>query len=672
MTSDRVEVTFLLKKCSVDDLGTKSIASIVEQSESSAALYKSHSTRTFVRNSFAYLATELRYKSTLKPVFTQEKLTALLQGDLENEPEHIGKPFPGNKDTPLIVYTFIDPEKLSENPIRLPQAFCVLKIDRELMLFKDVENPMVATLFGTDSFGQHLEAPPSRQLCNTENGVYDVDLRIGFFQLGSAHQKHHQVVRPGMKIPEFLAIELHARVPKMQSYPPVFTLTEWRVLFHELRCFCVPSDGIRTASFTEKLFRTKVLHENKIPFKFRWELYLLEKEFSCLSFDRCLLQCQIPDVGPTYFSNHLTRCYALSFTVKFECEGVLKQVTSILEVNVAEEPQYPAAYWLVYPMPKSSFLVDLVRLQRSQRSTFVPLTENDTEIREINRHGLLLSSYDTVSFAEGNEISTMTVFVARVPDSVKLMFTKELESFAEEQGLKSIGDDLCNPDSKGLVLRQPHKHGSDVNESFQQFESALSGHRFRYCLPMLNRFIPRIIPTYHLHCLTCGPRKDIYIDVEFKDYHRARLYSGCIVVDPGSALPDIFNIQIVSKKSFEDAKLFPEISLKAWKFEIKLIEHIYGDRLKNQAVITRTQELLSIDESFEMVKDVSSDILRHRTGRACVNVPSRLYDCKLPPLAPSFFSKDISRTYAFSIKVHTDSAILDEYRRFEVAKADDM
>lgn len=660
MNSGRVEITFLFQKFSNSDLKAASTESIIERIGSYINDYVSHSTRAYKKGDYVYVSTELRFKPSLKPPLTQDNLTALMQGDLENDPYKIGKSF--SSKTPVLAYSLVLSGEwigkrfiCSEDSRRF--AICISKFGKNLFAFRDVESPIAATLFGSD-----LELPPARQICHTENGDYDVSFNVGLEMNGYIFQKERRILQPGMKFAEFMTLSLSADLPDNHSNPPTFTVSEIVILLHELTCSSADKAQV-ISRFTDKVFRTRILRRIKICESFKWELPVLEGSPPTYNVPMKDVKCEIPKIGPTIFSSHKTRSYALSFTVKLDYEGTFTRLTQFMEVNIAEKSRSRKKVLLLDPGVYTTVdMFDVVRLQRAPHSKFVPSMYDDHEIERIAQSGHEFLKYDAEGFVDGLEISMMTLFVIRIPRVLQVEFLDDLIKVANERGLKALGDEPHWRDTD-LVLCNPSNSKWRSDDFFGQFQFASGEKRFRYCLPILTSFTIRHLPFFYVH----EPEFSLtfYVDVDFRS-HANNSYAGCAIIDPSLSLAQIFKIQIVSWDTFRSHYYFKAQQLALRKLKISISEDIGGDWLENQAALRRLQLIVSKNIELDYPEEVSA-ITKHRTGRACVTFPADLYDQNLPRLAPSMFSNDLYRSYSIVIEVHTLKTIYNVRRRFDVA-----
>lgn len=660
----RTETVFLLEKHPQNQSREQSSGSKYERFYRSIGDYITQTSRSFYNDGVFYSATILQFKSPSKPVLSQDKLTALLQGDQENAPKELGKPYPGRKDDLLITYAVICLETLSSTDhlgkypewfLRPSYGMCVLKCDGRLFQFEPITLPMRAYLCGPD-----IIPPPSHQVCETSNGNYHLRLCMKFINPQKYSQSKDNIIVPKMRCSEFLLIQLEGQKHPSRVNAPIFTVTEVTVLLLELTSY----EGLPKANITEKVFRTRVLQRSRPGTCFKWELEFFHSDPPIYVFPFCAYDCGIPNISPTYFSNALQRSYALSCSVKVTVEGVTTRLTTFLEINVAEKPSMSKRITKFLDenvfgepfmgnsvtegngmTPKNMYQV--LRFKKNPRDQLSLQINCDENYWEAKHHGSHFLSQITTTFSRGTDIYAVTKIQAHIPKLIQIKSEEDLMKDLEAWGLNEIGDVPLCTDRLDLLFCE-----------VQKVEAESCQHPNNTNLSRLILFWPASATSTCLYLRR--PRfTDDWLEIERVYHDRYSDLQGSNIVYPGMMLSDFLVLRLVSQFNND----YFAANLRHFsRTEITLWETLRSDPLRNQATVNRSKLLLE-----KLTHDVSVKSYRHWSGGRYVSIPAHLYDCKIPQLGPSFVSKHISRSYRIEVKLRLGDSQLTEVISISIA-----
>lgn len=132
------------------------------------------------------------------------------------------------------------------------------------------------------------------------------------------------------------------------------------------------------------------------------------------------------------------------------------------------------------------------------------------------------------------------------------------------------------------------------------------------------------------------------IELEFYGHKQFKQVGDSRVVIPGMKLPEFLKIRINLK-----SKSLVRIPI-TW-FRISIVERARGHHLK-QSVSVRYHSILEKKSLGDLRPGTLGEVKQNWASNWCVELAEHNYLCQIPKFGPTFYSDEISRSYALSIE----------------------
>ncbi|PSK38970.1 hypothetical protein C7M61_002276 [Candidozyma pseudohaemuli] len=356
----------------------------------------------------------------------------------------------------------------------------------------------------------------------------------------------HRIVIPGMRVSDFLSFDFRTTGLIDDRLEEPFIITDVRIELQEFT-----STHNHEEAFQD--VRTKTLLESK-PFE---SIMLSKKPLRILAK---MYSCELPMVGPTFFTNDLTRSYGLKATFKLSHDKIGKVTsTAFVELNLAQEKserirdedvdhlQYYgnpriSSYWIQLRVASSkkdtnrlvsSYSLFLVKAQTSFRQYLLLLYTNG------QKKCMVFTPRLAARFATPN-------LKPDLKRQAKLLLNYSL-SFVKNQDRVSLV-------SKITELPVP---GGDASNSGKPFASK--------CL-MIGDQVMQSLSTCHLLRDKRAPQDGVFamgilsIPVSFRltltgnqSFTQAKEWKAATMVRPGMKLSEFMNFTFIVGQSYDEA-----------------------------------------------------------------------------------------------------------------------
>ncbi|PVH14014.1 uncharacterized protein CXQ87_002137 [Candidozyma duobushaemuli] len=403
----------------------------------------------------------------------------------------------------------------------------------------------------------------------------------------------HRIVLPGMRVSDFLSLDFRATgsVELDDSFEEPFIITDIRI---ELQEFTSTHNH-------EEVFqdvRTKMLLEGK-PF----ESIMLSKRPSRISAK--MYSCELPMVGPTFFTNDLTRSYGLKATFKLSHDKIGKVTsTAFVELNMAQEKSERIRdedYEL------SRYYED-TDLSWDWPFTGVPSSKRDTQ-RLLASYSQTLAYYKThlkrymlSSYSKGR--NTGMLFIVRLDRGAPLIPNSALVSYVKSclNYSLSIWRNQVKASVVSTVTESPVP-GGDASNSGKPFASnclMVGGQVVQSlstcCLARFKR-VPR-------DCVFALGGSDIPVSLcisvmESQRFSQAKEWTLATIVKPGMKLSEFMEISFTVAQSYDEAS--HDMPIDDMKISIEWIEMTLSEE-KHSLEKEKTILLSYKSEKFPLIR----------------------------------------------------------------------
>lgn len=371
---EHIDTFYVLEK------GDKNISqpisqALSEQVQKRTSTYVSHCTQGFDVSNEHYQVSEFKFRRGGRgaPPWGDENWQAAC---FKAGVDKFGSGPNFEEKVPMLVYAVIDYRLLSDMYQKASKkngtigGDCVFEVNDSRHLFSGSTYPMTHDLWG-------LQLQRNMKQLNNRRLRYRMKLEANFIKPASFSQSdNHKIILPGTNVADVLSLGLKfLRTIFGPSKSDVFTVHKVTVALKELTC--APRwQGDRILLYnSSKYLREEELLNVNVKEKIHFDRI---KERPCVYWlPRKLYDCQIPPIGPTFFSNTLTRSYALEIAVYFKRDGKPKPIvcSTFVEICVARKDTdfKPSIAKLETPVPwENKPHRTLICTETFARSSFVP------------------------------------------------------------------------------------------------------------------------------------------------------------------------------------------------------------------------------------------------------------------------------------------------------------
>lgn len=619
--------------------------------------YIAHSTRAYRSKDCVYLATEILFRSKR----SSEELP--VQSPCFPHHEGIGAQPPVDKATPRIIYAVYDPRQLhleSQRGTRKSRKSDfeqgvlygepLLKSNGKLFKFKEIKFPMTQYLYGQSCDVHEKVTWPN--ICPIHATLEANFILPDWFE----QEEFGRVVVPLMRVSEFLGLRLFVKQPLETSHSQnKLQITRIVVELRELITYTeYDKEGIGFDP-RRRVYRTNTLLDLKCKVAVR-PIEGSDGEYRILS---SLLDCTLPDIGPTFFTNNSQRSYGIRIGVELGFQGNCPPVTlyTFLEISVAEKIYHNVkrqAYSGLRPQWELSILRwRLTIIERFSRFGFRPEWIAKRSLREVAVDNCVTySSHQTDALVVGTEVLVVTNIdishrtsfdctrnkaciefkPAALPTRPRTINALRRTLFCEVMKMRDVFEGQSSDKLIGGLFLASSE--GPVSYSFPfgfPFDS------YRDFDPSVG-FIEMEIENWNL-------KFDVLFQAKFREHKFFEQARGENIVLSGMRVPEFLILEctfpISHKEANKISNTIPDIKIRVKRVRIliKKTKMSIDCRLR----LKETKNKLLWDEAS--AEDLLWSEFPSSQCKASKALPSYMYECSVPALNATFFSENLSQTY---------------------------
>lgn len=656
MTSTRYDHFVVLEKAS-GDRPLQCSSRVSDQIRAHIDNYVSHVVWTYKVGDDYFLAMEVIFKRNETVCFRQNIDDRLQKAIAKEGAFDIGGGPHSTTDTNKAMYVIIDPRQYffrdqrgTNRAYPLTGAF-VLTLDGGKFKFKEMEFPMTQALYGLKK-----DIP----------GKVDLGSCIGDFELEAVvnppnwfqQPQDSRIVAPGSDILDFLTLKVSWNLPLPQkdaTNPKDLIIRGMNVQLQEL-VSCIDDE---TACFDEptRCLRKLTLHDAKFAgLKLKNLSPNSSQQFEAL-IPRALYGCTLPELGPTFFTNHLLRCYAIAVTISLMVAGCDFTLTSFLEISIAKEDyRYLERACVsegdIDELPKDKIISHLIYEQASADCYIPSELAKDALEKASTRDDVQYVSHQTMAFQGKNGITAVNTIDIRMPLDLSSSSLNWLLASLLPQGSNLIAG-MVRPVSEFQSTRSVES-GCLRGGLFLRADDRIIPFKFPFGDPLSR-------PVWHYSEDKCKvylavqkwyPEYPVTLTVSPKKHERFAFDEGACVFMPGMKIADGVRLQLTLPYSKEKAEAMRietgSVKFYTRRYTISVTQfEKKNDMESNKVSYLRTTV---VDKVRDMKShEWDSFIQDSTTGlHACeVDVGNYLF----PDLPPTVLSDQFLRVYALSFVV---------------------
>ncbi|KAF3986864.1 hypothetical protein FT663_04186 [Candidozyma haemuli var. vulneris] len=548
-------------------------------------------------------------------------------------------------------------------------------------IYKDMPLPMTRALYNVDS----------NLVTRATEGVGHLSLKAKFKQPGWFQQDDHgRVVPSESKVPDFLGLSIvldnACNSEKLEVFEklesPQLQLRNVKVTLLEL-ISCVATEKGICFTDTIKRLRSKEISNLDCSERLIW----LKPSDKLSWSQRCSVpintyDCKLPHLGPTFCSGSFRRSYGVEVTVEIATVSSEESVSlkSFTEICIAKEIYNSSKAYKAFGPDSMSFswgVETLVILEEFERDSYQPKEVSARQLRDSNS---LINSLESVSVNLPIKYKSHQSQLFSVLGKIYSVTTLDIVSRRKydknrfETALKrdGVASNFTNGPVVGKrsvivceVLKPSEFEGETYLQSGQLFGGTFlkkEDVRIMYSFPMLHplyQFTPNNDPSNcrttftHEHRLPHGMPQELTLSSRFKRHDRFVTQNNSKTVVPGMLLSELFELQIHLPHTYGDASklcLIPptDLSFIVQTIHVDISATVSSNSFEHSDYWTRSYRMLNKRceanfpwSSFE--KCITDE------SHAFVTLPKEFFDVAVPNLGPTFYSRDLYRSYEVRI-----------------------
>lgn len=319
-------------------------------------------------------------------------------------------------ETPLLVYAVIDCRLLSEKGQKWNEMHgaiigdCLFEVNDRRYVFNNVRLPMTHNLYGLD-FKKNIPFMRAR------HPEFTFLLGAKFIKPFCFRQKISQrIVLPGMDVADVVSLGITLSNPGSSRLHRKHRQKRYmivKVTVELMELTWAPSwkaDNVSLTNVSQHLRTQKLLDvivQEEICFNAR------KSNCNIRSIPRKLYSCLLPSVGPTFFSNSLSRSYALMITIRCREANGLATFTcsSFMEITVAKKDTSFTPGLSIQNISSPTISRPrrtLITIEKFLRPNFSPHDVGKSCFNEAWTKNAVLRSYLTMCYTSVEEIIAVT------------------------------------------------------------------------------------------------------------------------------------------------------------------------------------------------------------------------------------------------------------------------
>lgn len=622
--------------------------------------FLSHSTRTFRLGSTVHYLTQIRMRSN--EVTIQNEHPLLLEACKRDGVDDFGSgPLMGPEDCQVMFV--LCPKSLvhSDNP-NLANEFdhliydCLLHLNGRYYQTQNLSSSAADVLKKVEPWCRS-----SDEVCGL--AISQINLLLSHYPPKFTYLNYHVIASPGLEVSDYLRLIIEFRNPPWliaYAFRSYMILSRVVMELYELRTCVGGSGGNPALSSIARGVKKMTLVDNSCR---RWILVFPSK-VSCCHVPVELYKCTLPSLGPTFSSANMTRSYAIKVSVMIESEqGHFKSTLSAFmniriakEVNSERETPLFRIAKEVYPrndksqsrIPLNSIMNYFTLTRRIPLNHYEPINVASDILSTVSTFGQrAYHEHETRAFRISDEILTTSCFALMVPTTEM----KESRKTAYPDVIASsecddIGEALRYEVYPAAPTRKWFAGGTRVNRNNSNLRCdrtpgwlSLSGLDSYLELPAIERFASTTLEPTSLQLLLSFRRTSFYT----RDI-------GDHVVMPRMKLLEFAELQFLHPKPISTER--PENNkLLVRNFAVKIEELHTINCIPNRSPLIVSRELLNKSCRYGVEWKRARISTKHNPEMCVLTFPTRLFDCTIPDLKPTFYSNERSRRYRLKLEV---------------------
>ncbi|KAK8441686.1 hypothetical protein ACI3LY_000003 [Candidozyma auris] len=484
--------------------------------------------------------------------------------------------------------------------------------------------------FDTDSLNNANSPSSIEKYClETNEGMLTFSFESIFIKPDWFFQGESHIVAPKARISDFLSLRLNLEHDSVSTLATL-SVTRVTVILEELKVYSPFSEDF--SKKPSEMIRSTLLDRKCMKF--------LECGERSAVLDRGLYDCQLPNLGPTCFTNDLKRSYRVRIDIRLAAEDVTFSLQTHMNIAVADldHSKFERLDPFLEPQWSHRHNVCLLAFRRDE---YRCLEEEKSVYRKIAFKQDGYFSHETKTYPVGDKIFTVS--------KIKFVcLTKDVDNSWEK----------CNCDSPDAFeissLRMSDCYIiSELRPAFISQASSSSQRLATLCLKQGD-----------LSCPFTFPSNAPCHDVKFLNYQWRNPCISTEIIPAKGALsftynkPDHFlcindSHVIVSRKDLADfftLHLIPDRAAEVLRFdEMQLsLEHItiFLEQHESENLPGKFHRKLTI---ITLVKNDEPELLFDDSvrvnDRKILTFPRAVYNCTIPLMKPTFFSNDLIREF---------------------------
>lgn len=620
--------------------------------------YVCHSTRAYKVMNNVYRATEVTFRRTevVQPsyVLTPRMKRALSLSNIEG----FGTGPMLATDVPHVKYVVLEAGQLFSGPeywkkINELTGDSLFVIAGEFFRFKELEFPMTRALYGISQDILNVSGLP-------EDCSDMVSLKVKVYRTHQYWQGElGRIFVPKMSISALLRLHLVLSPPGGDSLEfPSLEIHHVKVELQELLWCLKDEEAAESVYQFEWYMREQLLLDSECSMVID---SLAWSDQSEISLPISLFDCKIPEVGPTFFSNHLLRCYALkiTFDVNWKEKHCPFTLSTFLEINVATKDYISSKRNLVRPPSELANFRSYTRIDRLPKKSLSPNVTLSHDLLDIICEQLLIyQSHQTDTFIIDDDVFAVSNIdlleayqnptlsdISELLQEYRLTYLgchpilKEGEAFLECEIVNSQRI-LSDPGPERLVgglfiepNRYTTKYTNFINTAAYELPDLMTNRTdtMIFCVQLHN--ISMHLVTYPLN----------------SNEYPFDCFKGEVIALPGMNISQFLNIRLDITKS--PNKVIEEHNFKLVVSRIRLLlkEIIRGNNCHHQDASIRTLVLLD--------KNLNENLTRNsfaHSNNFCwgsLVIPEHWYNCQLPDVSSTVISNKLRRGYEICVDI---------------------
>lgn len=501
-------------------------------------------------------------------------------------------------------------------------AGCFITVGKDTELFPGPQFPMSHLLYGVDS---EMNMSSLYSINNEASLLVKAHFNPPpFFQ----QDNHRRIVAPGMEVSDFLALTFQAT--DMTDYEPFLilkvsvVLQEFVSVYHNSRVF----QDTREMTLLENAPH-EMIWVSRRPLKLPTSTYA----------------CKLPSLGPTFYSEDLTRSYGLKVSMKLTRKSMpLIKTSTFMELHVAQEHSEKfkgSSFTLSSKHRKPSLYVE----------TMVPTGKGDIKSffdNELKNGGRKFQRYRFQSHGNIN-LLILETFLSKIDDPPGLL--ENIKS-SKKYLLKFLKDPPNNHKISSRILNRPVA-GSDMTNLDGPYASTCVKYGKNHLQAISFEKNYHYMRTYSSYSVPAGdesfPLTMLFKHNEHGRFRQTRNWGLEAIVVPGMKLSEFVSLLFVLPLSYHDMKRVRptnDIRIQIHRLEITLIQTkvTAGIQTKKETPLFSKNELAVLYWS-----QFNEGVTGSRYARA-MRVPPAVIKGGIPSNAePSQYG--FSKSVQYSVKV---------------------